>query len=204
MKRFKILGLVFVLVLALTAVSAATALGADFEASEKSKLVAKVTAGAGGEQVFTTAAGKVICKVLKATKGESKVGLSKTQVVTIKYESCKAFGLAATISEAEYEFMAGKEKGTTGKGEGTVKVLKPITIKATSLCTVTVPVQEVGQITYTNLASGKEIELETAVTGIKSKGEGSACTYAEEAKGTYVGKSIVSLAGGGTLKWTKV
>src|SRR6266566_6121728 len=170
MTRIKIIGLALAAVFALSAATAASASAAHFEASESSNLLAKVVTGASGEQVFTTKAGKVVCKALKVKAGKSTAGKVETQLATISYENCTAFGLTATISEAEYLFHAGTTPGT-----GTVDVEKAITIKAAG-CEVKVPAQKgLGKITYKNVG-GKEVELVPNVTGITSSGTGFACT----------------------------
>ncbi len=185
MKGIRLIGLGVLAVLALT-VTAASASAHEFIAS---KAGAKLEGKALSTQVFTTAAGKVECKALNVTAGETALK-SETQKLTIQYKECKAFGLSAEITPAEYVFNA----------NGTVNIQKAITIKAAG-CTVTVPAQEkLGTITYKNSSPVKTITLEPSVTGIKSKGEGFACTYAEEAKGTYAGNSEIAAAGD-TQEW---
>jgi len=184
MKRIKYVGLALVVVCALSAAAVASAGAHDFSASA----VAALKGTAKQTQVFTTAAGKVECSTLSVTSGTTAL-LALTQSATVQYSGCKAFGLAATVSPAQYVFSA---------DNGLVRIASSITIKATA-CLVTVPGnQDLTTVAYKN--SGAEIVLEPNVTGITSEGSGAACTYAKESKGTYTGNSSVSIAGG-TLKW---
>jgi len=198
MKSMRVIGLAVVAAFAFSATAAASASAEtsvfDSTAPAKTKLTAKVKAN----QVFTTKAGKVICEALKveAGAGSEVVFDNAVQEVNIKYEKCKAFGLAATISTAKYKFHAGTSL-TASSSKGTVDVLAAITIKALG-CTVTVPVQSgLGSIEFKT--SGASVELVPSVTGITSSGTGTACTYASESKGTYEGASTASAAGGNVL-----
>jgi hypothetical protein len=193
MLRVRTIGLALVAVLAMSAVAAASASAHEFVATASGETI---TGSAKENQVFTTKAGKVTCTALKVTSGKTTGTKAKTQVATIGYEKCTAFGLEAKITAAEYEFNAEIGPGTPKN----VKILKAITITA-PLCTVTVPVQTVGEVTYKNVTSGtkKEIELVPNVTGITSSGSGLACSYASESKGTYTGTSLVSVPN--SIEW---
>ncbi len=191
-KSIKLLGLALVAILAVGATSASAH---EFIASSGA-VGTKVEAEAIAEQDFTTgtaAEPNVICKKLKTTAGTVKEAKSETQEVTIQYEECTAhdvFSTAATISPAQYLFMA----------NGNVKILKPIEIK-TSLGTQTVSEQEVGTITYVNKPANEHktmpagILLDPAVTGIHSTG-----FLGTSTTGTYKGSSL-SWATGGTTEW---
>jgi hypothetical protein len=185
MTRIRLVGLALVAVCAISVTTAASA-GANplFLSTALGKLLAKALA----TQKFVTHAGTVECTTLTAN-GSVKSLASATQLAIISYAGCKAFGLAATVSPAEYEFNA----------NGTVLVRKPITIKATG-CLVTVPAhQTLGPVQYLNKPAG-EIEIEPNVTGITSSGSGVACEYEIESKGTYIGNSLVAVEGG-KLSW---
>ncbi|HEX5851582.1 MAG TPA: hypothetical protein VFY36_00680, partial [Solirubrobacteraceae bacterium] len=123
MKRIRYAGLALVIVGALGVTIASTAVAHTFN----SDVMASLKGSADATQVFTTAAGKVECKKILVIVGVTGLTV-KTLIVIIIYEECKAFGLAATVSPAEYEFDA----------DGTASVLKEITIKAVA-CEVKVP-----------------------------------------------------------------
>ena len=185
MKIMRIAGLAL-LAVCVTSITAATAGAHEFKSTEMGTLTSKVLQ----TQKFHTAAGNVECTALHLTSGTAAL-LSETQTATVAYTGCKAFGLAANVSPAQYEFNA----------NGTVKLLGTVTITATE-CTVTVPSAKntsLSTIVYKN--SGKSIVLEPTVKNITSSGVGKACTYAEESAGTYSGNSIVGLTGAGTLEW---
>jgi hypothetical protein len=184
MKRIKFVGLALVAVCAMSASMAASAGASSFLSTVASgALTGKLVS----LQKFNTKAGQVECSALTVS-GSVITTKATIQAATVNYTGCKAFGLAATITPASYEFNA----------NGGVTVVKTITIKATG-CTVIVPGgQKLGTVKYAN--SGSEIELTPNVTGITSEGVGAACTYASESKGTYEGKSKTAVVGG-TLKW---
>lgn len=168
---------------------------------------AKLTATALNTQVFEAGGAeglKVKCTSLEVTKGVAEGTKNVHQKATIEYKGCEesAGNLEVKPITAEYEFSA----------EGTVSVLKEITISTTVAgeCTIKVPVQSaLGIITYVN--SGKGIEIKAAVTKIKSSGSGNkqtACNYTEKASeeahekegGKYKGNALVEEVGG-ELKW---
>ncbi len=184
MNRMKLVGLMLVAAWAITATPAANAGASVFLSTVSGKLLS----GALATQKFATKAGVVECTGLTAA-GEVTALTAEHLKATVSYTGCKAFGLAATVSPAEYEFNA----------SGTVTVLKGITIKATG-CLVTVPGgQTVGTVKYLNKPTG-EIEVDSNVTGITSSGTGAACEYETEHNGTYSGISLVAVEGG-ELTW---
>jgi hypothetical protein len=136
MRKISIAGLCLVAVIALSGMSAGSALAAlEF----KSTVNGNLFASAKQTQVFTTKAGTVECTKLKIEKGVAELKPS-TQKATIKYENCTAFTfIGATISPAEYEFNI----------NGKVKVLKTIKIEAAG-CVSTVEPQEIGTVKYNN------------------------------------------------------
>lgn len=134
--------------------------------------------------MFATKAGKIECTKLSVS-GEVEELTSTTQLVTVQYESCTAFGfISAKISPAEYLFMS----------NGTVDLKKTLTIETVG-CVVTAPAQNgLGAVTYTD--SGEGLAIKVNVSGIESEGTGSNCSYAKEKSGTNTGNSFVELAGG--------
>lgn len=185
MKRIRVVGLAVVAICAMSAMAAASAVAHEFNATEMGNITSKSLQ----TQVFHTAAGNVECTAVKVVEGVA-VLKSATQTATVQYEKCKAFGLTATVSPAKYEFQA----------NGSVKLLGSITIKATE-CLVTVPTgQVVGPVSFRN--NGKLVEIVPSVKNITSSGTGTACSYASESVGTYVGTSSVGMASGvGTVEW---
>jgi hypothetical protein len=156
-----------------------------------SSTTGKLTSKALATQVFKTSAGNVECTALHLTSGTVETTKAMHQIVTVQYTGCTAFGSSATVSPAKYLFSA----------DNRVNLLATITIKATA-CLATVPSaknQNLETIKYSN--TNKEIIIEPNVGGITSSGEGTACNYAEESKGTYTGNSLVALESGGTLEW---
>jgi hypothetical protein len=187
MTRIKLVGIALVAMCAIGASIAASAGASTFLllGTTKAKILSKALA----TQTFVTKAGTIECTTLTST-GEATVKHSLTFEATVSYTGCKAFGLAATVSPALYEFNA----------DGSVKVLNSITIKALG-CVVTIPGgQTLSTITYTNKGLNA-IELKPSVTGITSSGSGAACEYASESNGTYTGASLVT-AHGGEIEWT--
>ncbi|HEV7942217.1 MAG TPA: hypothetical protein VGP17_05390 [Solirubrobacteraceae bacterium] len=179
MQRTRVGFLVAAAALALSGVLAGTAGAEEFVASKTGKL----TDTALETQVFKTKAGSISCTKLKGTGTVSET-TTETQTTSIQYEDCTAFGIiSASISLAEYLFMA----------NGEVKILKTIEIKAPG-CEITVPAQTVSSVAYKNRGVG--IEIVPSVTKIESEGKGSFCAYAKEKEGTYKGTAFTELEGG--------
>ncbi len=187
MRMIRMAGLASCAVLMLGATFASSAFAGLFDASKEGKLKGKALS----TQVFTTKAGKVECTKLSVEGNVTKL-VSETQVVTVKYESCTAFGfVAATISPAEYLFMANE----------TVDLKKAVTMTAVG-CEVTIPAQNgLATVKYANV--GANMEIKPNVTGVESEGKGTTCTYAKEKAGTYTGNSEVELEGG-KIEWHAV
>ncbi len=157
-----------------------------FKASGSGKLLGKALA----TQVITTAAGKVECTALRFTDGTVKAGTFSTAQVTVEYENCKAFGVAAKVSLVQYEINSG----------GYLSLRNTITVTA-PLCTVTIPSAKNQSLKVLGYATtGKELVITPEIKGITSSGTEAVCTYAEESKGEYTGNLLVSLDGG-SLQW---
>jgi hypothetical protein len=158
----------------------------SFIASKTGELKATQTE----EQLFATAAGTVECEIMKGTGTVTSL-TSETQKATVEFSECYAFGVPTTITPVEFEFNA----------NGTVSILKAVTIKASASCKISIPAQsKLSTINYINVTGGK-IEIEPIVKGITSNGTGAACTYSTESKGAYQGDSIAELVGG-SLEWS--
>lgn len=185
MRTLKTFGVALVAIFALAAVVSASASAASFLATKTGKLTGEKLQ----TQVFKTKGGTVECTTLKVSSGEVTELMTETQLATIKYENCTAYGIVkAEISPAEYLFMANGEVG----------IKKAITIKATG-CEITVPAQTVSSVAYKN--SGEGIEIVPSVTNIESSGTGITCTYSTEKEGTYKGTSFTELEGG-KITWS--
>jgi hypothetical protein len=190
MKRIRFMGLAIVAVFAFSVVGVASAAAHNFEASKTGELKGKAL----NTHTFKTNAGTVECKKADATGTVAEPLVKETQVAKVKYSECKAFGVNAEVSEAEYEFNANESVSVIGK---------TITVKA-GLCTVTVePVAanaKLKTVTYANLAGGK-LEVKSNVEKITYKTNagcvGGAGTFAN---GHYEGNEEVELVGG-TIKW---
>jgi hypothetical protein len=193
-RKLKMLGMAFVAVLALTAVSASAASAASYTASSYS------TTGTGtsalGNDVFTTEAGKVEC----ASHFEGTLTAASTDLtIKTKYTSCKAFGFVeAKVSGCVYTFTE-----PTGSGDNyTAKVDVSgslCTIEA-GTCKVTVPAQgPLGTVTITNDTAAKDVTVKANVTGIKYTvvTDGFGCPFTgtgEKTNATYVQGSAITFA----------
>jgi hypothetical protein len=197
MQRLKVTLLALVAVFAVSGVASATASAETSVFDSTAPVKSTITSKALANQVFTTSAGKVVCKKLKTKAETGEVVFDNSeQAITIEYEECTAFTFPATISPARYVFHAGTSL-TPSSSNGTADIKEPITIKATG-CTVTVPAQNgLGSIEFKTV--GSKIELVPSVTGIKSSGTGFACKYAEEANGKYEGASSAEGPAGSNL-----
>lgn len=195
-KALGLSGLAAVVAVVVMAVGASAASAHSFFASKVPGTAKSINHNSKGEvspQEFTVSFGKVICK---KAEGEGKIekSPSETQKVSVKYSECEEENFlegkgSATVEGAEYEFNA----------NGSVKVTKPITIKA-AFCTITVPTEEGGKavnnelktVEYKTIAGPpKKIEENTKVTGIHYQsfcGSGTA--------GTETGTNIVEEVGG--------
>jgi hypothetical protein len=186
-RKFKVIGLALVAVLAISAVSAGAAQAAPKFTSEGTPTW--LTGEQTTKNVFTTNGGKIECTGATFESGEIK-GTELTSVtVHPVYTGCKAFGLAATITTTGCNFVL------TAAGTATVECEsgKVITISIPSAsCTLTVGAQgPLSSVTYTNSGgAGKlmDIVVNANVAGITytSSNSASACG-ASGTNGTYVG-----------------
>ena len=185
MRRIKTAAVACVTVLALTAVSAASASAHEFVASKTGTTKDKQL----NTQKFKTNGGTVECKE-ETSEGTVTELKSKTSIEKIKYSGCKAFGFSVTVGEAEDEFNA----------EGTVTILKKQVVKAIG-CEVTVEPSakntNLKTVSFTN-NSGK-LKVGVAVKGITYTSTGGLCGKSGE-NGEYSGEAEEELVGG-TLEW---
>jgi hypothetical protein len=197
MRLVKVLGVALVAVFAFSAMAAAGASAHEFTASNTP---VKLEGKAIQTQVFTTLAGKLECTTIGVT-GEATLKTSKTQRATVSYTGCVANNgkLTAKPDEpisAEYEFNA----------EGTVSILKPITILASFSgvkCTITVSAQNGLLLVAYNPVTAKRILLLPHVLKIDTSALGAGCTevYNSVKTGTYTGYATTEAAGTGEIGW---
>jgi len=200
-RKLKTLGLALVAVLAMAAISAASASAAleEFHAGSASGSVKGINVG---EETFTVTAGTVRCKVAEYN-GTFSASTVKTQVVKPTYKECTAFGFVETpidVNGCEYRF------NQPNSGVGTVDIInctKPLEVTAFN-CTVTVGNQTgLTSVTYTNVAgSPDDLLIHTNITNIKYTQDPKnfpQCTSATHTNGTYTGTNTVrAFNGSGT------
>jgi hypothetical protein len=187
MSRIKALVLCAVAVCALSVALTAGASAAEFHAS---KVGGTLKGTQLNTQKFKVTGGTVEC-TKAATSGKTAALLAATQLVTVVYTGCSAFGLGATVTPAQYILNA--------NGTSVVENNITITVAAAS-CSITVSPSGNGTlktVVYKNSA-GKIIE-ESAVTAITYTSTGGTCG-ASGNNGTYTGNNDVELEGG-TLGW---
>lgn len=141
-------------------------------------------------------------------KGTFNKAQTKTQAIAVEYQGCVIAGTDANDFTAEYELNAGAN--LVAPWEGTVTILKPITIGAKNgTCTVTVPEQgPLTGITYSQLASGPEGNaslkvaaditggIEWSATGVLASCNGTGSKVGTGKPGEYIGNSTTWVQGG--------
>jgi hypothetical protein len=184
MRTFKKLGLLAVVICALSAPGTASA-QSTFTASGTGNVFGKALT----TQTFTVNGGQIECTTAE-TFGPIEAVASTKQHLTVAYRGCTAFGLAnVDISPATYLFTA----------SGQVHLLNTVTINVTSAgCSIDIGPQAVGSISYSN-NSGK-LKLTPNLTGITYTSTGGTCG-ASGSNGTFTGNSEIERLGGGTLTY---
>lgn len=204
--NLKLLGLALIAVLAM---SVATASMASADTSMTESAPAKLTGSQQGSANFTTTFGNTVCKEAKYT-GTTTTGVT-TFTVTPSYpektvigeQNCTTAGLPSLIhtNGCTYLFHIGAVTGGTmdivcsaGK-EITVTAGYNITIK----CTVHVPAQTgLSNVEYRNTGFGatRELIVEMGITNLKyshTKGSGiGACTAGSGTTGSAVGNVLIT------------
>ena len=208
-RNLKFLGLALVAVLAMSAMAATAASADEFQSeSESTTLTATqekhLEGGVEKNDRFTTTGGIVECST--ATYKGSQTGKKVTSVeVEPTYSGCTFAGLSAVIhtNECKYKFTL-----TAGLTTGSVQVVCPagkeITVtvgpSTTLRCTIHVPPQTLGGITYSTIGAGATREVTVAVnTGATlhysqtaGTGSGACATADNETTGTYIGAAVVT------------
>jgi hypothetical protein len=168
MTRIRLIGPALVAAFALSAVVAASA--SAFTMFEAEKYPVKVKAEQKEENVFqvgTEASGKVSCKKATFVSGTYTAATPSVKVVPT-YSECTVFGVVGgevKMNGCEYELFANE-----ARVGGDVKVVCPLGKKievVAAICTVTVGVQELGLVSYANLATvPPTVEVKDNVTKI--------------------------------------
>lgn len=185
MSRFRLIAASFIAVLAMSAVSVASASAHEFYAS-----IAGTIKNTGGTQTFKTSSGTVKCTG-ETSEGTVPAGFSKTTVEKTKYTGCTGPIGKAEVSEGEVEISA----------EGFANILKAQTVKLPSLgCTVTTPAQkERKAVTFENKKPKLKVKL--ALKELEYESSGGLCGSAGKHTGAeYTGEVEVELPGG-ELEW---
>jgi hypothetical protein len=210
MRNLKILGLMLVAMLAMSAVAAVSASADEFTAEEYPISLTGEKDGEFTDQ-FTTTAGVVKCP---EPKYSATVGAA-TPMVTVQPEyqdtGCTAFGFPATIDDDDCKYVFNVNAvGTTGDVDLTCTSGKELTVTAnpaplTTKCTVHVkPQNDIGgTVEYINNPNGT-VTLEVYLNGIDYKhtaGTGvGACPGGSATNGTLVAKAIVKGVSDGKAK----
>lgn len=191
MRTLKIIGVAVLAACALSVVVVAPASASVFLASAAGALILDNQLNT---HKFSTDGGVIECTKVKS-HGITLALSAKSQVETVLYSGCKAFGSGVTITPAEYQFNA----------DNTVSVLNTIVVTSvTGNCTVKVePNQRLKTVLYLpdpNNSSALNIKVE--VTGILYLNSGGICGPPGLLhNGTYSGESLAFLDGGGKLAW---
>jgi hypothetical protein len=187
MLRIRTVGLCLLAAVAFSALAASSASASSFLAHPTGKVTDVNT----NTHKFKTNGGTVEC-TKETSEGTVTALKALTNIEKVKYTGCTAFGLGATITEAEYEFSADLK----------VTVLNDITITVTG-CKVFVlgaANKDLNSVHYSN--SGNDLKINAKVTGITYETTGGICG-AGGTNGEYNGESIAGLSGGGALRWDK-
>ncbi|HEX7278555.1 MAG TPA: hypothetical protein VF255_02920 [Solirubrobacterales bacterium] len=201
-RKLKALGLALVAVFAMSALSAASASAVEFHSSvAHTELRGEQHAG---EDTFTVNAGTVRCSHATYTGTETSA-TATTQSVTPAYTGCKAFGFVNTTIDTNgcsYRF------DSNGNNVDIICPGNPITVTAFN-CWVTVGSQEnLGTVTYTNVAGQTtknekeevigvhedDVTVDVNITGIKYTQHSKSfpgCTNGTFTNGTYTGSATV-------------
>jgi hypothetical protein len=195
---FKIkIGVLLAAVVAVFAVSAAPAMSFTEFVQKGAK---SGNQGKGGKQVFKTKTGNVECEEEKSNGGSKAEKQTKGAFEEVKYEKCKAFGVATTIPPLKYLF----------KPNNTVGIQNKIIIKPEgSECEIEVgPIEnnELGQVKYINNNPGITIEAhqKEIITYTVLKNGNGLCTGTKGVahNGSYDGVAKTETYSGSLPQWT--
>ena len=167
-RNLKALGLAIVAVFAMSAMaaSAAQAEPKTFHTEEAHTLLEGI---ATTNQEFNVAAGNLVCTE-GIFHGTSSVATVDEQTVEPTYKKCHGPLGEVTVDMNGCHYLLTVDPATGTPTTGTVHIncpTKPIEVTA-GICTVTVPSQTVGGITYVNEGSGssRDVKVTANATGI--------------------------------------
>lgn len=197
MRTLKIIGVAVLAACALSVAVVAQASASTFSASAVGALILDNLIGANHR--FSTDGGVVECSKVKS-HGITTALSSLTQVETVIYTGCNAFGSTVTVSPAEYRFSA----------DNTTSVLNTIVVTSSvGKCTVTVSPfnnQNLSKILYvTDPSNSNALNIKAEVSGISylaSAGGGICGPPGELTNGTYSGE-VLAFLDGGSLGWVQ-
>jgi hypothetical protein len=171
MRPFKKLGVLAVVVFALSAIGAANASAAQFTYTGPFSFSGE----AGSSQVFTFNSGQLKCNVAES-QGTAPYFFSDELHLTVTYKQCTYLNSPAHVSQATYKFTANGEVHMGG-----------ITILSTfGGCHFTIPAQTRKSVSYSG-----SLKLTTNLTGIVYTSTGGLCG-SSGISGTYSGENKIN------------
>lgn len=202
-RSIKTLGLSLVAVLALGAMTATGASAAEFHAEEAGVIV---SGSKTNNHVFNTGGGTVTCSTATFS-GTATNATDDELTINPHYTGCTAFSIANThvkMNGCDYLFTveASSSSGPVHvQCPGSAQIEVTPTVFGFSACTVKIPGQTPtgGGVTYTNLNSESEVEVDANVTGIHYTSSGGLCG-SSGTNATYTGKAKVAGSVGGEAK----
>ncbi len=128
-----------------------------------------------GEVTFGYEGATIKCASAEGTYSINAEGTVKT-MSGLKWNSCKALGLEATVSCSSLELKQPNKEGTEkGKAVGS-QISSECVMKAAGVCEITVPTEgNKGLETISMKKSGPNIEGDVAITGLTATAKGSGC-----------------------------
>ena len=130
--------------------------------------------------------GTVECGEDKITEGESSGTETLSQLASIKYGACEAFGLSENdISPAHLIFLASGEVHLT-------KLIKILSLFTD--CEISIPPQLLNKVDYR--INGHNILLESLVSGIHYTANSSCLSSGSFTDGTFTGKVEIMIPNG--------
>jgi hypothetical protein len=212
-RNLKVLGLVLVALLAMTAVAVSAASADDLTSEASPVTLTGKQSGAG--DVFTTTAGTVKCKEVSYTA--ISVGTPTTTVdVAPNYplktaggeQNCAGFSLPAEIATNGCVYRLTIGAATTGGFDIVCPVGQEMTATAkggaTTKCTIHIPPQSIAAgVTFSNTGAGttREVDIAANISGTlaykHTAGTGLGACTSGSGSGSYAGSAIVTGENGG-------
>ncbi len=181
-------GLTIALACLFGAALVADAAASLFLAEPPGKLLVK----AAGEQVFTFQTMGVTCAGVSVVEpSESLVALRALSLrLTVKYENCKDGAAPVEITTVKWLYSA---------DGGLVTLLNNVNVSFTS-CTITLLSSKNQGLREVHYLSGfTEVQIDYGISNLNFEG----CGFKSESNGKISRFMLVTLEGGGTLKWAQ-